>query len=82
MPNEEQQKEEWKRIYDEYEEAEKKYKEYTNLFFTKTINGEITQKAKEFLTREKLDKIIKIGEERNKKAKEYWDFVCSMTFPK
>jgi len=59
MNQEEKQKEEWNKIYDEYEKVERKYKEYTNRFFTKTINGEITKKAKEF-----------------------WDFACSMVLPK
>jgi len=80
--NQEQVKKEWERIYKEYEEANEKYDKYVQQFLTICWNGQITQKAKKSLNKEGLEEIVRLRNIRDKKAKEFWDFSCSVVFPK
>jgi len=77
----EQIKKEWERIYKEYEESNKKYDEYVQQFLTICWNGQITQEAKKSLDKESLEEIIRLRNIRDEKAKEFWDFACSVVFP-
>jgi len=80
--NQEQIKKEWKRIYKEYEEANEKYDKYVQQFLTICRNRQITQEAKKSLNKEGLEEIVGFRNIRDKKAKEFWDFSCSVVFPK
>ena len=70
--NKEQIKKEGDRIHNEYEEANENYDNYIQQF----LDGKKT------LNKEMLEEVIKLKNIRNKRAKEFWDFVCLIVFPK
>ena len=74
--------EKWQKLYKDFVLAKNKYTKYVEQFITNTVNGEITREATKSLNRGTLEESIKLREEMDRTAKEFWDFACSVTFPK
>jgi len=67
-------KEQFRKIYQKFANADKNYHDYVEQFFTRVWDYEIVQKATRMLNREELDKIRKLREEAEKAKMEIDEF--------
>ncbi len=68
------ERDEYKRIYEEFRNADEKYRDYVEQFFTRMGEGKITKKTTKMLNREELKKIQDLREKANIARKGIDDF--------